>query len=98
MGTSKVVIDLKGKALSKETKLIHEIYEAHGGLSKAAAKIGVTPQLAAHWRDNGKIPLARVSKASEALGAHPVALNFHQMSSLSGSHRPFSFFQRKWKL
>lgn len=81
MARREVKAKLKPK-LNKYSKLIQDIYDYHGGLKKAADKMGVSIQLAANWRDLGKVPLSKVSEMAKKLQVIPEALNYRGFDNL----------------
>lgn len=78
---------MKAKNRSKfpeQKKLIALIYRKFGGLVEISKKLKVSPQLALFWREQGYVPLKRVSIISKQLKVSPYALNFKGYKEFTG--------------
>lgn len=74
----------KRTSYPEQRRLLSVLYRRFGGLNAFANLLGVSPQLAFFWRDQGYIPLKRVVKASKKLKLSPYALHYKGYKEFTG--------------
>lgn len=67
--------------------LLSAIWDANGGITKVAQKLGVVKQEPVNWRQRGEVPLKHCVRFSKELNCSPFALNYIDMSTLFGKEK-----------
>jgi hypothetical protein len=66
--------------------LLNELWKKFGGMRPASKRIGVPEYLLNMWRKRGAVPLTKCRVVSEALDVPLYALNFRDMTDLTGDY------------
>lgn len=86
----KLKLDVRGgerfkiKLKTSQARLLHALWELHGGPTMAAKKLGVHQQMPINWRVRGFVPLKKCADVSRILDVPQLALNYTAL-------KPFGF-------
>lgn len=71
--------------------LLRYIWLKHGGVEALGRRFGIKSQHFINWQRAGKVPLKRCGEISRELGVCIEALNFDEVTELTGNSQPWDY-------